>query len=257
VERLLVKGRDLHKLGIEPKALQVLDHLAHFHHLPELIARETRRRLAMLYCKRKKFRRARRLLASLVVAEPHESRYHYLLGKATAVDVRCDPRQALRQYRRCLNLEPRNPRYLSSFAVLAVRTGREQLGLRLLRRAFRLAPEDAVVLRRYLRSLRELHRVQEARRVLRQCRFRLGKLPWFQDLLSDFQFFVLQLRQRKQRRQRRLGQEQQLRLLPFPTVPERATPHDEADTIRTDGPAVLPVPHLSLARRRPDQRHAQ
>jgi predicted Zn-dependent protease len=254
-ESLLVKGRNLHQLGIAPKALHLLNRLSGFRNLPEHVARETRLRLAQLYCKQKNYRRARRLLAQLAQTEPEQPHHDYLLGRAAAADVRCDPRLALRHYRRCLRLDPHNARYLSAFGMLALGNGRERSALRTLRRAFRLAPTDAVVVRRYLRALRELRRLREARRVLHVSRFRLGKEVWFQNLATEFRFFVLHARQRRQQR-RRVVESQQC-LLPFPVRLWQATPSDEAEFTRHDGPAVLPAPHLTQPRRRSDQRHAQ
>ena len=62
VEGLLVKGRNLHRLGIAPKALRLLGRLSGFRDLPDHVAREARLRLAQLHCQQKDYRRARRLL---------------------------------------------------------------------------------------------------------------------------------------------------------------------------------------------------
>jgi predicted Zn-dependent protease len=255
VRRLLVKGRKLRKLGVSEQALELFRRLAQFRRLPESVARETRRHLAHLYCERRQYRRARRLLAPRLLTDPHEPRWHYLLGRLAAQDVRCEPRQALWHFRRCLKLEPDNPRYLSAFGIFALNNGREKLGLRLLQRAYRLAPASPKVVRRYLKALKKLHRLGEARRLMQMCRFRLSHETWFQNLLAEFQFFMLHVQQRRSRRQRVASTEP--RLLPFVRVRQQLDRGATVEPIRHDGPAILPAPHLPLPQRRPNQRHAR
>jgi predicted Zn-dependent protease len=255
VRRLLVKGRNLRKLGISEPALELFRRLSNFRRLPDSVARETRWHLAQLYCQRRQYRRARRLLTQRLLADPQEPRWHYLLGRLAAQDVRCDPRHALWHFRRCLKLDPDNPRYLSAFGIFALNNGRESLALRLLRRACRLAPANANVVRRYLRALQKLRRRGEARRLLQTCRFRLSHEMWFQNLLADFQFFTLQVRQRRSRRQRVV--EQEPRLLPFVRLTRQNDGDATIENMRHDGPAILPAPHLPLPQRRPNQRHAR
>lgn len=256
VDHLLVKGRALHKLGIAPRALHLLQRLSSFRDLPRAVAHESRLRLARLYAGQKKYRRARRLLATLAADDPQRSRVHYLLARLAAADVRCDPRRALHHFRRALTLDPMNPRYLSALGVFGLQNGKETLALRSLRRAFRLAPTDRVVMQRYLIALQKMHRFGEAKRVLQESRFRLGRVGWFQELLSSFRFCAIQIRQRQQRRQQSRSVNRQLRLLSFPVV-TAAEPRDGHERVRCDGPAVLPAAHLPLPLRRPDQRHAQ
>lgn len=262
VESLLVKGRNLYKLGIQQKAFHIYEKLSGFRQLPTRATRESRLRLAALFFRKRKYRRTRRLLASLLIQEPNCAHYHYLMGRVAGVDVRLDPRLAVRHYRLALQLDPENPRYLSSFGLFALRNGKNNLALKLLRKAFQFAPTDALVLTHYLKCLRQLHRIDEARLVLNCCRFRLGKTTWFQNLHRDFEFFVLHQHQRQQRQQPVF--EDTPCLLPFPesrivldSGGEDQSAEELPKTIRFDGPEPLAAPHLSLSLRRPDQRHAQ
>lgn len=256
VDHLLVKGRALHKLGIAPRALHLLQRLSSFRDLPKAVAHESRLRLAQLHASQKKFRRARRLLATLAADDPQRSRVHYLLARLAAADVRCDPRCASRHFRQALTLDPMNARYLSALGTFGLKNGKEALALRSLRRAFQLAPTDRVVVQRYIKALQKMHRLGEAQRIIAECRFALGRQRWFQDLSSSFRFLKIQLRQRQQRRQQNRIGNQPLRLLPFRTA-QVTEPRGDVERLRCDGPAVLPAAHLPLPLRRPDQRHAQ
>lgn len=257
VERLLLHGRTLHKLGVHTKALRVLARLSKFRNLSEDVTSEIRMRLALIQGKRRKLRQARRHLSAILMQQPDDARYQHLMARLTAVDFHGDPARAAYHYRQALKLDPKNPFYLSAFGIFALRNGKRKIALVALRRAYRLSPDNPTVLRRYIKALQVLHHLTEAREVLLSARFRLGQMGWFQKMHADFQFFVLHHRQKlRQRRQAHLRNDL-LCLLPFPELETCAATAEPVPVLRIDGPAVLPAPHMKTASRRPDQRHAQ
>ncbi len=256
VENLLVKGRKLHKLGLHTEALEIFNRLSTFRSLPGSVARETHLHLAHLHRTLRQYRQARRHLAAAMTHDPLDPRHHHRMGRLAEADLQCDPRRALRHYRQALLLDPRNPRYLSAYGLFALRNDRPRVALAALRRAYRLSPDHPVVLKRYLKVLRRLRRLQEARQVLRTCRFRLGNAEWFVRLEQNFQFFALRLQQHQQARQAREAGDERLTVLPFLATRPESDPAGDFEFLRTDGPTVLPTPHLPLRKRRRGERYA-
>lgn len=257
VQRLLIQGRNLQQLGLDEKAVSILTQLSHFRDLPSEIATETHLRLTALHSSNHKYARARRHLAVVMAHRPHSPRCEFRMARLSEKDTQSDPRKALLFYRRILKQQPKNPRFLSSFGMFALRNGKERTALGALRRAFRLAPDCRLVLKRYIKVLTQLHRFKEARRVLRSCRFRLTKQQWFQTLYRDFRFLMLQRKQRQNKRQQVQDNASEFAcVLPFPHE-ERKTASANSEYVRSDRPSVLPAPHLPLRLHRPDQRYAQ
>jgi tetratricopeptide (TPR) repeat protein len=256
-ETLLVKGRNLHKLGLRAEALDLFRSLSTFRNLPASVAREMHLRLAHLHRQGRRFRQARRHMAVALVHEPLNAGHHYTMARLAEADVHCDPRRACTHYRQALRLDPLNARYLSAYGLFALKNDRPRTALGALRRAFRLSPESQLVLRRYLKVLKQLQRAAEGRRVLRTRRFRLGQEAWFVQLERDFQFFLLHRRQQAQRRQAKEAPVEARSTLQFPTLCQAEECVKEVEFLREDAPAVLPAPHLPLPRRQPGQRYAQ
>jgi tetratricopeptide (TPR) repeat protein len=256
-ERLLLKGRKLHQLGLDAQAMRIFESLSHFHNLPAQVRSETHRRLAKLNTKGRKFKRARRHLAPLLAQNPDNAEYQYRMARLVEADVHCDSGRAREHYRKALRLDPNNPRYLSGYGLFALDSGRPRTALALLRRAHRLSPDHPQVLRRYLTALQKMHRFGEAREVLEQSRFRLGKKGWFAKLRLDCQFAALHHRQHAGARDQTGPAEEQPCLLPFPQATALEPPKAGFEYVRSDRPSVLATPHLKGRRIRPDQRHAQ
>jgi tetratricopeptide (TPR) repeat protein len=257
-QRLLARGRKLHRLGVDLEAFRLLNRLVGFPELPPGAAQEVQERLARLSLKRRRFARVRRHLAALLLRQPQNPKYHYLMSRAAAADPRCSPGRALAHCRRAVQLAPGHAGYLSTLGRLALRQGREEEGLGALRRALELAPDAPRVVRRVARGLSLAGRADEARAVLLAARFRNGTDARFRRLWQDFQFEQLRLRQRRERRARAAGQpDEGPVLLPFVRLEASRPAAEGPEVVRVDGPSLLPAPHLPRPLRRPDQRHAQ
>src|SRR5207249_4409382 len=103
-------------------------------------------------------------------------------------------------YRKSLELDPRQPRCLGNYGLLALRMGDGEHGLHLLRRAAELDPNEPEVVGRLAEGLRQEGRIDEARDALRSARFRNPRDPRFVRLWHDFQFRQLREAQEKTRR---------------------------------------------------------
>jgi tetratricopeptide (TPR) repeat protein len=251
VDRVLAQGRKLHRLGATQAALRVISRLTAFRALPPRIARRVQEHLARVHLRSRRYAKARRYLAALLVQDPDNAAHHYRMARAVAAGRRCDRGRALEHCRRAAELAPRNVSYLSSLGILAVRQGQQE-GLDLLRRAAALAPRNPRVLRRLVRGLCLLGRTEEARAALLAALFRNSKDIRFRRLRQDFQFEQLHQCQVRARRRTHKDEAGPV-LLPF----IRLAAGDSAGGVRVDGPTVLPGPHQPRSLRRPDQRHAQ
>src|SRR5262249_6370259 len=158
---------NLQALGVEHEALHALGRLSGFRELEPEVAEEVQSRLAEILGNRGKYRRARRHLAAALAHQPDNPHYHHLLARAVEADVRCEPGRALDHWRRALELDPDQARYLSDFGLLAVREGPTEEGLTALRRALELAPDDVAVLAKVAEGLCHAGLAEEARTALR------------------------------------------------------------------------------------------
>ena len=240
VDRLLTRGRSLHESGREHDAYQVLKQLTAFRDLPAGTAEEAQALLAEIQFGRRKYVRARRHLAVALGFHPNNAQYHYLMAAAVDADDRADKQRALAHYRRSLKLDPDQPTCLVDYGLLSLELGRFTAGLKALRRAARLAPDDAEVLGAVVEGLCELERTAEARRLVLAARFRNPRDRRFGKLWNDFQF---QQAHRGQNaaggvRRRKAGEPV---LLPF--VRPVAGSETAGKRVRRDRPAPLPKPH--------------
>ena len=90
--------------------------------------------------------------------------------------VECDPTgsddEALDCYGQATALDPENPRYLCEYGRLAIRLGEHESGLKLLRQARDVAPDDMDTFASFVNGLVAAGQPEEARRVLRDEAFR-------------------------------------------------------------------------------------
>jgi tetratricopeptide (TPR) repeat protein len=253
-ERLLAMGRDRLRAGRTDDALAVLRRLAEFPELPAPVAEETHRLLGELLFDRQQYRAARRHLAASLRCNPGHAGVHYLMGLAYEHDSEADPRRAVRHFRLSLLLAPEQPRCLRDYGESNLRRDRTASGLRLLRRAVELAPDDVELLESLVEALAEVGRHAEAASVLRDARFRFADDPRFGRLWGDFQL-------------RRLGERQQASaaaeggpkpadaVLPF-RRPAAEQPVRTRRRFRRVDAASAPAPHLPRPALRRFPKHA-
>jgi Flp pilus assembly protein TadD len=258
VDHLLARGRRFQQIGRPHDALRVLTRLAAFRDLPAPVAEEAQFRLGELQLRRRKYPRARRHLAAALRHAPDNARYHYRLAAAFDLGRDADPARADEHYRRSLERDDTQTDCLCDGGKLALRLGQVEEGLRRLRRAAELAPDDPKVLAKVVEGLRLASRADEARSLLLAARFRHPRDARYRKLWDDFQFQHARRVQDEARRGLTSGRDDGPVLLPF-VRPEGdgapSPPGLAGKVIRRDGPAS-PAPHLTRPARLPDQRHA-
>jgi tetratricopeptide (TPR) repeat protein len=258
-ETLLARGRHYQDLGRSQDALRIFNQLSGFRMLPPEVAEETQFRLAELYLLRGKFRKARRLLTAALTNEPGNAMAHSLMALSFAEDPRGDKQLAAEHYRRSLRLDPSQPDILAEFGLFALRLGQTDEGLRCLRQASELAPDDPDIVQMVVEGLQEADRAEEARLFLQAALFRNSRDTRFRKLWDDFRFHHLRLEQERSRRQARAVQEvDEPALLPFiPRSPDRPAPQRvKRKIIRHDGPSQPSGPHSPRVSELPDRHHA-
>lgn len=252
VERLLAMGRKLQGLGLYVEAMRLLTRLANLRDLPPEVAEETQQRLAEIQLHRRKFARARRHLAAVLTHQPQSAHYHHLMGGAIAADRECDPRRAIDYYRRCVELDPAHPGYLCDFGLTALQMGQSHEGLKALRRAFELAPDDPGIVSKVVEGLRDEGEMAEARLKLRTAQFRNPRDSRFQKLWNDFQFQVLWADQQEDQPKAMAEVNDEPTLLPF-VRPEKP---QTGRILRRDAAARPTAPHLPQPTRVADRKQA-
>jgi tetratricopeptide (TPR) repeat protein len=258
VERVLARARHLQQLGVEDQALQALGELSRLADLESEVAEEVQSRLAELLFARGKHRKARRHLAAALAHQPDNAHYHHLMAKAIEADVHCNPARALAHWRRALELDADQPRYLSDFGLLAVREGQTEDGLAALRQAHKLAGDDPEVLASVTEGLCHAGLAEEARAMLLAARFRNPRDLAIQQLWNDFQYQQLHAQQAAVRRERLAGSpESEPRLLPFVRPLPGTTPAGSGGHIlRRDRRGRRGPPHFTDPARLPGKKHA-
>ncbi len=167
VDRLLAAGRNLHKLGREQDALHIFSRLSGFRQLPAEVAEETQVRLAEISLHRERYKRARRHLTAVLRYQPDNPRYHCMMAHALEDDERCDPEHAALHYRRSLQIDPNNTDCLCDYGRLALRLGHAKEGLKCLRKAVELSPNDPHAVECLAQELTQTGQMEEARTALR------------------------------------------------------------------------------------------
>jgi tetratricopeptide (TPR) repeat protein len=254
---LLARGRNLQQLGREQDALILFERLAGFRQLPRKIAEETQVRLAEILLERGEYQAARRHLTAALAQKPTGARYHFLMAQALEADENGNDRRALDHYRMSLQLDGDQPECLGKAGMLALQLGKVVDGLKWLRRAVELAPDDPEAVARLVEGLQEVGRSEEARLTLRAALFRNPRDGRFRKLWSDFHFQQLRQEQESKRQARYdAGTEEKPIVLPF-LRPVSVPTQSRGKRVRRDPAGPLPSPHLPRRGRLPYPRHAQ
>jgi tetratricopeptide (TPR) repeat protein len=241
-DRLLHHARRLQEVGRTHEALRRYQQLARLADLPGEVVKEVHVHLAEIYVGQGEARRARRHAAVAIALEPECSDHHYLMAIAVEEDAEGDPRRAAVHYRRCLALEPQHAAYYCDYAAHALRYGQRAAGLKALRRAAELAPDDPETLSSVASGLRKANRAEEAKALLRAARFRNPREPRWRTLLDQHHFELLVARQHEERRVPPPAEHVPV-ILKLPR--KKARVHKVANkTVRIDGPADLRGPTI-------------
>jgi Flp pilus assembly protein TadD len=238
-DSLLAQARRLQQAGQSSQAIQALTRLAALADLPADTAAEVHARLGELHLKRHRFRKARRHLRRALGLAPDSARLHHRLGLCHGNDPRGQAERARRHYRRAIDLDPDRPRWRGEAGLLAIRLGRMDEGLSLLRQAHEQVPDDVNVLGQLVKGLCQTGQPDEALRLVRLARFRSPRCRRLQKLQAD----LLLARLRRSQETESACQRPDPVILPFLRAEVEAT--GEA---RYDGPHALPGPHLVYVR---------
>lgn len=257
-DHLLAMGRKYQHAGRDREALYVLGRLARCGAVPSEKAEEAQSRLAEIYLRLRRYRRARRHLTALLVYRPDNAHYHYLMATALVGDVQGDRERAAEHFRRSLALDPNQSHCLRGYGLLALRLGQSEEGLKALYRAVELNPADPEALADLAEGLSQEKRPDEVRRALLAARFRNPRDRRFQQLWQDFQFEVLRHEQEAAGRDEAADADEDApALLPFIRPEPGALPTRFGRKIIRHDPASPPMPpHISRPAELPEQKHA-
>jgi tetratricopeptide (TPR) repeat protein len=250
-ECLLQMGRDWQSCGRLVEASRVLQRLAGFRDQPAAIAEETHARLGTIFLLIRDFKKARRHLTAVLFFRPSHAPYYFQLASAMHNDDAVDPVRAVRYYRQALKLDPDQPRWWADLGRLLLQIGRTQKGVVALKKAWRLTPDDPAIIAKLVEGLCLADRADEARKILREARFRNSRDARFRKLWNDFQF------QQVQESQSEPPAAPEPVILPFvrrASLPEAASPLP-GRIVRLDQ-ASKQAPHLPRPAWRPDTKDA-
>ena len=124
------------------------------------------------------------------------------MAQALEADQKGYDRRALEYYRMSLHLDGDQPECLGEAGMLALQLGKVLEGLKWLRRAVELAPDDPEAVSRLVEGLQQIGRPQEARLTLRAALFRNPRDGRFRKLWNDFHFHELRDEQESRRQAR-------------------------------------------------------
>jgi Flp pilus assembly protein TadD len=254
-ECLLQMGRDWQSAGRLVQASRVLQRLAGFRDQPAAVAEETHSRLATIFLQLRDFKKARRHLTAVLFFRPSPAPYYYQLASALHHDDQADPSRAVRYYRQALRLDCDQPRWWADYGRLLLQIGKTAKGVNALRKAVRLDADDPVVIDRLVEALCLADRPAEARRTLREARFRHPRDARFRKLWNDFQFKQISESQYEP------PVAAEPVILPFVRraslpVPAAETPAPSKGRIVRMDQASKPAPHLPRPSWLPDTKHA-
>ena len=252
-ERTLARGRNLHEVGCDGEALRILGRLAGWRQLPSAVAEETQACLAAIRLCHKQFAQARRHLTAVLLHRPNDARGHYQLASAFDAEEKDQARAAYQHYQRSLQLDPNQPDCLGDFGLLALKLGKEEEGLRSLRRAVELAPDDPGVVGKLIEGLGQCGRLEEARLTLRAALFRNSRNHAFHKLWNDFRF---QRAHEAQQAARQIDESSSERDEPVVLPFLRLAGSPPRRRIRRDGASPYSPPHPLRHARIPDRKHA-
>ncbi len=257
VDHLLLMGRNLQRLGQNQAAARLFLRLSTFPHLSMGLAEEAQFRLAELHLNLGQYKKARRHLAAALAYQPDNPHYHHLMATILEDDDEGNQDLALEHYRLAVKFDPHHTDYLCDHGLCALGQDRAAEGLKALRRAAELAPDDPEVLRRVVQGLGEEGELGEAQSLLRAALFRHPRDERFKDLWSRHQFQVLSAEQDSPS-PARLKKPARPMLLPFVRpAPDNHPKPVGRKLVRRDLPSPTPPPHQPAPRRLANKKKAR
>jgi Tfp pilus assembly protein PilF len=258
VDGLLEKGRHLQAIGRSHDALNIFGRIRGFKRLTGAAVEEAAARSAEIQLSHRQYGKARRDLAAALAHQPGNARYHFLMATAFDMDEEADLINAYEHYKKSLELDSSQPGCLSDFGLVALCLGEVEEGLRALRRAVELVPDDPEIVAKLVEGLCEAEQADEARTAIRAARFRNPRDPRFVKLWNDFQFQQLREAQEADRRTAVDFEAAGARMiLPFVRPAPGSTPASPGrKRFRRDKASPPNPPHTPRSADIPDRKHA-
>lgn len=248
VQLLLKRGRYLHDLGVSDEAARIFQRLLALADLPVEAAEEIQGRLAEIRFEQGRFRRARRHLSAALAYQPDNAHYHYMMALAAESDPDCALDRAFKHFRRSVELDPEHPEYLCALGLTALSLGRSQQGLRALRRAQQLAPDDPAILEKVVEGLGEVGEWTQASEMVRAAMFRHPRAAAYRQLWQRLQFDALHAHQQEGMHQSQNSRRDHGMPVILPLRPKVALEELKADgrrLLRKDAPSSTAGPKRS------------
>lgn len=143
------------------------------------------------------YRAARKHLRVAAKLAPPTAEIHYELGVAFERDPYGCDRRAARRFREAVKLNPREAKYVAALGRALVRINRVRAGVKHLRTAAELAPNNAVVLKVVVDGMCDANRAVEAARIVTKARFLAPADAKLRRLADDLRYSVAQQAQRR------------------------------------------------------------
>jgi tetratricopeptide (TPR) repeat protein len=243
VDGLLTSARNLHNVGRDGAARNILRRLVRFRTLPSELAAEAHALLAKLHFEQENHRKARRHLTSALSYQPHRADLHFRLALAIEADPAARPERARGHYLSALQLDGKNASYWLDYGFYLLALDDRKRGLRALRRAYALASDDAEIIGRVVEGLRQQGLFDEARSKVLASLFNHSGDRRFRALWQHHQFQMLYEQQQQERRERTAAAIATPIFLPFVAGPsEGQYAALGGKTIRLDPPSRLAEP---------------
>jgi tetratricopeptide (TPR) repeat protein len=187
-DHLLSQGCRYRRVGAQQRALRTFDRIAALRILPNDVAEETQANLAELHLQCGEYAKARRHLTAAISHDPTNAGYYLLMARAHQEDPAGDREQARINFRSGIRRDPDNAIGHCDAGLFALQEGNGDEGIRLLKRAVELAPEDADLLRDVVQGLQRYGHYHEARELATLARFRHSRDRRFLKVWDDCRF---------------------------------------------------------------------
>lgn len=146
------------------------------------------------------YQMARRHVSAALAGDPGDASLHHMLGYLHHEDDEGNTTRALKHLRQAVKLAPDSSECHRALGEHMVHHASSTRGLDHLRQALELEPENIDSLRSLVLALAEQEKIEEARQILRQYQFRMGKAhPAIQTLWNELAYQSVARKQEKLR----------------------------------------------------------
>jgi Tfp pilus assembly protein PilF len=239
---LLERGRTLADAGFDREAMSVLEHLSRNEAVDPNTAETAEAALADICLRHGDYQNARRHIQLALVRNPLDPNYHRTLANILDANEDTNHKRTESHYRLAAELGEDDPAFLSEYGTFLCEHGKPVRGLKMLREAARLAPEDVDILEAVVAALVDANHFEEARKLLSQARFGSTHPAEVECLREQME---LQITLQRQKCRKAKSNADEPAVIPFPQSDREACSPafgTEGDSmiIRADFPTRLP-----------------